>query len=397
MAGLLRRRARRRRPAAGPLPDAAHAAARPRAQRRSALADQHRLRQHHPHRPGAVVPRRRGGRALLPALDPVERRDDRAPRAAARDRRRRAHLDLRLLGHALRGRLQPLLPGQGPPGRGRPRLHPGPRLPRHLRPRLPRGAAVGGPARRVPPGALARRPGPRPALLPAPAADAGLLGVPHGLDGARPDERDHAGPVQPLPGQPRHHRHLRPARLGVPRGRRDGRAGVPRPDPHRGRRRAGQPHVRDQLQPAAAGRPGARQREDHPGAGGVLPRRRLERDQGDLGPRVGRAAARRPGRRPDQPDEHHPGRGLPDLQGQRRRVRPRALLRPRPADQGAGQADVGRRHLEPQARRARLPQGVRGLRGGAGAHTASPPSSWPRRSRATGWARTSPGATPRTR
>ena len=95
----------------------------------------------------------------------------------------------------------------------------------------------------------------------------------------------------------------RPARLGVPRRRRDGRAGVPRHDPRRGHRGPGQPDVRDQLQPAAPGRPGARQREDHPGAGGVLPRRGLERDQGDLGPRVGLAAARRPRRRTDQPDE----------------------------------------------------------------------------------------------
>ena len=141
MAGLLRRHARRRRPAARPVPDVAAAAARPRAQRRCAVADQHRLRQHHPHRPGAVVPRRRGGRALLPALDPVERGDDRAPGAATRDRRRRAHLHLRLLGHPLRGRLQPLLPGQGPSRRRRPRVHPGPRLPRHLRQGLPGGPA----------------------------------------------------------------------------------------------------------------------------------------------------------------------------------------------------------------------------------------------------------------
>ena len=49
----------------------------------------------------------------------------------------------------------------------------------------------------------------------------------------------------------------------------------------------------DQLQPAAPRRPGARQRQDHPGAGVVLPRRRLERHQGGLGPRVGRPAARR--------------------------------------------------------------------------------------------------------
>ena len=51
-------------------------------------------------------------------------------------RRRRPHLVVRLVGHALRGRLQPLLPGQGRRGRRRPDLHPGPLLPRHLRPRL---------------------------------------------------------------------------------------------------------------------------------------------------------------------------------------------------------------------------------------------------------------------
>ena len=34
--------------------------------------------------------------------------------------------------------------------------------------------------------------------------------------------------------------------------------------------------------------PVARQRQDHPGAGVELPRRRLERHQGRLGPRVGR-------------------------------------------------------------------------------------------------------------
>ena len=43
-----------------------------------------------------------------------------------------------------------------------------------------------------------RRQGPQ--LLPAPAPDAGLLGVPHGLDGPRPAGRDLPGAVQPLPG-----------------------------------------------------------------------------------------------------------------------------------------------------------------------------------------------------
>ena len=66
--------------------------------RRRPGADQHRLRQHHPHRARAVVPRRRGGRAPLPGLDPLERGDDGAPRAAPGRRRRRPHLDLRVLG-----------------------------------------------------------------------------------------------------------------------------------------------------------------------------------------------------------------------------------------------------------------------------------------------------------
>jgi hypothetical protein len=50
-------------------------------------------------------------------LDPLERGDDGAPLAAAGHRGRRAHLVLRLVGHPVRGRLQPLLPGQGSPGR----------------------------------------------------------------------------------------------------------------------------------------------------------------------------------------------------------------------------------------------------------------------------------------
>jgi pyruvate dehydrogenase E1 component len=47
------------------------------------------------------------------------------------------------------------------------------------------------------------------------------------------------------------------------------------------------------------------QRQDHPGAGGVLPRRRLERHQGRLGARVGPAARRRRGRRTRPPHELH--------------------------------------------------------------------------------------------
>ena len=58
-------------------------------------------------------------------------------------RHRRPHLHVRLRGDALRSRLQPLLPRQGERRRRRHHLLPGPRLARHLRPRVPRRAAAG--------------------------------------------------------------------------------------------------------------------------------------------------------------------------------------------------------------------------------------------------------------
>ena len=105
-------------------------------------------------------------------------------------------------------------------------------------------------------------------VLPAPAAHAGLLGVPDGVDGPRPAQRDLPGAVQQVPARARHQGHQRPARVGVPRRRRDGRGRVGRRDRAGRPRGARQPHVRRQLQPAAARRPGARQRQDHPGARG---------------------------------------------------------------------------------------------------------------------------------
>ena len=52
-------------------------------------------------------------------------------------------------------------------------------------------------------------------------------------------------------------------------------------------RKARQPDLRHQLQPAAAGRPGARQRQDHSGTGRPVPRRGLERDQVHVGRATG--------------------------------------------------------------------------------------------------------------
>ncbi len=85
--------------------------------------------------------------------------------------------------------------------------------------------------------------------------------------------------------------------LGVRRRRRDGRARGARRAFARRARRARQSDLRRQLQPAAPRRAGARQRLDHPGAGRIVRRRRLERDQGAVGLGLGSAVRARSRRR----------------------------------------------------------------------------------------------------
>ncbi len=196
---------------------------------------------------------------------------------------------------AVRDRVQPLLPWQGRRQRWRPRLLPGPRRARHLRPRVPRGPPHRGRPRPLPPRDRPRRQGPD--QLPPPAPDAGLLGVPDGQHGPRPDRRALPGAVQPLPAQPPARRHQPEPRVVLPRRRRVRRARDARQHLAGRPREARQPDLRRELQPAAPRRPGPRQRQDHPGARGHVPRRRLERDQGDLGHEVGRAARQGQGRR----------------------------------------------------------------------------------------------------
>ena len=161
--------------------------------------------------------------------------------------------------------------------------------------------------------------------------------------GIGPDQRDLPGAVQSLPPEPRPRGHVGVAGLGVPRRRRDGRARGDGRAVARRARGARQPDLRRQLQPAAPRRSRPRQRQDHPGAGGALPRRRLERDQGHLGPRVGRAARPRRRWRPRREDEQHARRRVAEVLGRRRRVHPRALLRARPAAAPARRAPVRRR------------------------------------------------------
>ena len=232
--------------------------------------------------------------------------------------------------------------------------------PGHLRPRLPRGSpersrsSTTSGARSCP--ARASRSYPHPRLMPDfwefPTVSMGLVAAGRHLPGA----------LQPLPPPPRHQGHLAQPRLGLPRRRRDGRAGVAGLALHRRARGAGQPGLRRQLQPAASRRPGARQRQDHPGAGGRLPRRRLERHQGHLGPRVGRACWRAtPTACSSQRMADVARRRVAEVLRGARLLHARALLRRRPAPGGPGRRQDGRRDQGPPSRRARLPQALRRL------------------------------------
>ena len=141
MARLVRRR--RRRPGAVPGALPAHEAPRAGAHQAGRLPRHglDALREHHPRRRRALVPRRRVPGAPDPRLHPLERGRHGHPGQRADRGHRRAPLDLRQLGRALRGRLQPLLPRQGRRRLRRPGLLPGPRLARHLRPGLCGGQA----------------------------------------------------------------------------------------------------------------------------------------------------------------------------------------------------------------------------------------------------------------
>ena len=259
---------------AGALPARPAHGAGARAGRRRAGDGADRLHQHDPARAGAVVPGRRAHRAPHPRVHPLERGGDGRPREPPLRRPRRSPLDVRVGGRALRGRLQPLLPRQGRRRLRRPGLLPGPRRAGHLRARVPRRAPDRGAARPLP--ARGRRR--RAAVVPAPAPHADVLGVPDGVDGPRPAERGVPGPLQPLPAATARSPTRRRRKVWCFVG--DGEMDEPESIAGavaRGTRAARQPDLRRQLQPAAPRRSGARQRQDHPGARGDLPRRGLER------------------------------------------------------------------------------------------------------------------------
>ena len=130
----------------------------------------------------ATVSRQPRDRAPHQEPRSLERAGDGRQGEQGRRWHRRAHLDLRVGRDALRSRLQPFLQGEGRRSRRRHHLLPGTRVARHLRPRVRRRTNSGGEARELPPRAEAGR---RSVVVSASVADAGLLGIPDGLDGAR--------------------------------------------------------------------------------------------------------------------------------------------------------------------------------------------------------------------
>ncbi len=254
--------------------------------RAAAVRRQHRLRQHDPARSPAAPPGRSQDRDADPPLRALERRCDRGQSEQGIVRARRPYRELPVGRDALRHRLHAFLACRERVAWRRPYLFPGPQLAGHLRARLSRGAADRRSAPPLPPGG--RRQGA--VILSAPLADAGLLAIPDRIDGSRAADGDLPGALPALSAGPRPRRHRAAQGLGVLRRRRDGRAGIARRDLARRAREARQPHLRHQLQPAAARWSCARQRQDRAGARGGLPRRRLERHQMPLGLRLGRVA-----------------------------------------------------------------------------------------------------------
>ena len=204
----------------------------------------------------------------------------------------------------------------------------------------------------------------RAVVLPAPAADARLLGVPDRVDGPRPHQLDLPGPLQQVPAQPA--RSTTPAARGCGASSATARCDEPETLGSislAGARAARQPHLGRQLQPPAPRRTGARQRQDHPGARGRLPGRGLERHQGHLGLEVGRAAGTRHRRRAAQQDEHDGRRRVPALRGRDGAYIREHFFGPDPRLRKHGRAPVRRRAAQPPPRRPRLPEALRRLQG----------------------------------
>ena len=100
---------------------------------------------------------------------------------------------------------------------------------------------------------------------------------------------------------------------------------------------------------------------DHPGAGGPLRGRGLERDQAAVGRRLGPALPRDTHQSLEKALPRDRGRRVPDLRGHRRRLQPRALLQQVSGAAAARRAPLRRRHRPPAPRRPRPGEDLLGV------------------------------------
>ena len=354
--------------------------------RRHAVLGQHRLRQHHPRRPGRALPRQPRDRRAPALLHALERDGD------GRERQPQPADGGDLGGHIAPSPRRPPCTASASTISGAPRAKTTAAtcstsratLARHLRARLPGRPHQRRAAAQLPPGS--RRPGH--VQLSAPVADARLLAVPDRVDGPGPADGDLPGALPEVPARPRH-RQDRNRKVWVFCG--DGEMDEPESLGAIG------VAAREKLDNLVFVVNCNLQRLDGPVRGNGKIIQELEGDFRGAGWNVIKLIwgsywdpllARDKDGIAAQDDDGNRRRRIPELQGQRRRVHAQELLRQasRSAlEMVANMTDDDIWRLQP--RRPRPAQGLRGLPRGRQHTRASRPSSWPRPSRATAWAR----------
>ncbi|CAB3804162.1 hypothetical protein LMG28138_05476 [Pararobbsia alpina] len=282
----------------------------------------------------------------------LERARDGGPRQPRLWRTGGPHCELRIGGRSVRSRLQSFLSRRERCAWRRSHLFPAAFVAGRLCARISRRLPGRDASRALP----ARDRGTGLVFVSASVADAGLLAVPDGLDGHRAHQRYLPGALHAIPAEPWIAEDGRPQGVGLFRRRRDGRAGIDRRVVAGGARRARQPGVRDQLQSAAARWPRAEQRTHHRRTRSTFHGRGLERHQGAVGLGLGCALCGRSDGRSAARVCAYRRRSVPDLLRQRRRIQPRALLRPEPRACRVRRTSEQRRHRPLAARRPRRAQ-----------------------------------------
>ena len=323
MAGVDRRGRSLPRARARLVPGAEAGVVAPRPGRFGASAALFRLSQYDPARKAGRLSRRsraRGTHYLDHSLERARHGVARQPRLW---RARRPRCELCVGRGNLRDRLQSLL-SRGARGlRRRSGVFPAAFGDRRLRPRLSRGSPRGERPRALSTGGWRRRA----LVLPPSLADARLLAIPDRIHGARRDQRDLPGPVHALSREPRADGDGRSPGVGRVRRWRARRAGGDRGADARFARAPRQFDRYHQLQSPAARRTGARQRSDHPGAGGTVHWRRLECDQSALGLGMGRSVRPRQAACAPAPVRRDRRRRISEPRRARWRLQPGEVLR----------------------------------------------------------------------